>query len=116
MNFLVDNWPLLIAGIAVIVAAASWIRNFIKLPRAEQIAKIKEWLLWAVTQAEKALGGGTGELKLRYVYDLFVTKFPVAAKVISFAVFSSLVDEALEKMRELLETNENIEAYVVSKE
>ena len=28
---------------------------------------VKEWLLWAVTQAEQYLGSGTGALKLRYV-------------------------------------------------
>ena len=116
MNFLVDNWPLLVAAVAVIVAAASWIHNFIKLPRAEQIAKVKQWLLWAVSEAEKILGGGTGQLKLRYVYDMFVTKFPVVAKLISFTYFGELVDEALEQMRELLDTNEAIEAYINSSE
>ena len=37
---------------------------------------VKEWLLWAVTQAEQYLGSGTGALKLRYVYDLAVEAFP----------------------------------------
>ena len=37
---------------------------------------IKEWLKWAVTQAECYIGGGKGELKLRDVYDLAVQQFP----------------------------------------
>ncbi|MFR6482019.1 MAG: hypothetical protein ACLUPD_10785 [Anaerotignum faecicola] len=47
---------------------------------AEQREKVKEWLLLAVTEAEKELGSGTGQLKLRYVYDLFLRRFPAVAK------------------------------------
>ena len=53
MKFLVENWPAIIAIIAVIAAAASFIYNFVKLPHSAQIAKVKEWLLWAVAEAEK---------------------------------------------------------------
>ena len=60
------------------------------------------------------LGGGTGQLKLRYVYDLFVTKFPVAAKFITFTLFSEMVDKALEKFNNLLTSNKNIQNYVNS--
>ena len=37
----------------------------------------KEWLLFAVTEAEKSLGGGTGELKLHVTYDAFIKRFPL---------------------------------------
>ena len=60
MEFLIDNWYLIIALIAivavVIIACLKWLNK----PTAEQIANIKEWLLYAVTEAEAALGGGTG--------------------------------------------------------
>lgn len=59
----------------------------------------------AVTTAEKELGGGTGQLKLRYVYDLFVNRYPVAAKVVPFETFSTWVDEALEDMKNMLKSN-----------
>ena len=62
--------------------------------------------------AEKELGGGTGKLKLRYVYDLFLTKFNWLAKVISFEQFSDLVDEALEEMKRLLESNNAVKEIV----
>ena len=65
VKFLVENWYLLIAGVGVAVAAGFMLYRFFKLPTKEQIAKIKEWLLYAVTEAEKELGGGTGQLKLR---------------------------------------------------
>ena len=62
--------------------------------------------------AEKELGGGTGKLKLRYVYDLFLTKFNWLAKVITFEQFSDLVDEALEEMKRLLESNNAVKEIV----
>ena len=67
--------------------------KFFKLPRESQIAKVKEWLLFAVMQAEKELGSGTGQLKLRYVYDMFVSKFPYLVQFVSFEFFSKLVDD-----------------------
>ena len=112
MEFLIYNWPFLIAAVAVIAVAATYLINFFKMPGNAQLEKVKEWLLFAVTQAEKELGGGTGQIKLRYVYDMFVTKFPTVAHFITFETFSFMVDEALVKMRHLLETNEKVEQYV----
>lgn len=112
METLIENWPVLAAGLAVLVAAGLGIYRFVGLPTQEQLDKVRKWLLWAVTEAEKELGSGTGELKLRQVYDLFVVRFPWLAKVISFDLFSALVDEALEEMRELLDTNQAVSAFV----
>ena len=82
MNFIINNWSLLIAVVAVIAVAAGFIIKFTNLPTQTQIQKLKEWLLWAVTEAEKQLGGGTGRIKLRYVYDMFVTRFPSLANAV----------------------------------
>lgn len=116
MEFLIENWPLLIAAGAVIAVAATYLINFFKMPGNAQLEKVREWLLFAVTQAEKELGGGTGQIKLRYVYDMFVVKFPSLVKFISFETFSFMVDEALIKMRHLLQTNEKVEKYVEGNE
>ena len=116
MEFLLDNWPLLVAAVAVIAVAATYLINFFKMPGNAQLEKVKEWLLFAVTQAEKEFGGGTGQIKLRYVYDMFISKFPTIAQFISFETFSFMVDEALVKMRRLLETNERITQYVEGNE
>ena len=112
MDFLIDYWHVLVAGIAVLAVAGMGIYHFVGLPTEKQLNKVREWLLWAVTEAEKELGGGTGALKLRQVYDLFVTRFPWLAKVISFELFSTMVDEALGEMRELLDTNQAVSAFV----
>lgn len=112
LNFFIENWYFIVTAIVMVVMAGVICWNFFKLPTKEQIAKIKEWLLYAVTEAEKELGGGTGQLKLRQVYDLFVQRFPTVAAVISFDTFSGWVDEALEQMREMLAKNEHAAAYV----
>jgi len=77
-----------------------------------QRAKVREWLIWAVTRAEKELGGGTGQLKLRQVYDWFVTKFPALSAVLPFKVFSAWVDAALEKMKAMLSNNASVANYI----
>lgn len=75
--------------------------------------KVKEWLKWAVCYAEEQLGSGTGQLKLRMVYDMFVEKFPAIASVLPFSIFSGWVDLALEWMREQLKQNENIRLTIM---
>jgi hypothetical protein len=86
--------------------------QIMRMPRSEQLRKVQEWLLWAVTDAERAFGGGTGAIKLRSVYDLFVTRFPKLVNIITFDMFAALVDEALIKMRKMLETNKAVQDYV----
>lgn len=112
IDFIVNYWWVLVIAVAVIVVGGYTLYVFIKMPKSSQIAKVKEWLLYAVAQAEKELGGGTGQLKLRYVYDMFIVKFPYLVKVVSFESFSGLVDEVLEKFRSMLETNKNVQNYV----
>lgn len=111
MEFIIENWPIIVAALAA-AAVLTAVVTFAGLPTEAQLAKVKEWLLWAVTEAEKDLGGGTWKLKLRQVYDLFVTRFPWLAKLVSFELFSDMVDEALEQMREMLDTNEAVKAFV----
>lgn len=112
MEFIIENWPIIVAALAAAAVLPAAVVTFAGLPTEAQLAKVKEWLLWAVTEAEKDLGGGTGKLKLRQVYDLFVTRFPWLAKLVSFELFSDMVDEALEQMREMLDTNEAVKAFV----
>ena len=68
----------------------------------------KNWLVWAVTEAESMFGSKTGRLKLRYAYDLAMKRFPVLTKIIPFALFSKFVDSALDVMRDMVENNKNI--------
>lgn len=102
-----------IIGILSVIAVISYsIYRFIKLEKAKQLEIIMEWLTYAVMRAEKELGSGTGQLKLRYVYDLFLNKFKFLAKIITFKQFSYLVDEALDVMRTMISNNKQIQDYI----
>lgn len=116
MEFLANNWAIILILIGIIATVVKNLLDFFEKPSDEQMKSIKEWLLWAVTTAEKELGSDTGKLKLRYAYDLFLTKFPQLFKLISFDKFGELVDEALTEMKQLVSTNKQIEKYVESAE
>lgn len=112
MEWFLENWYMVIIAIVVVCVAAVWAYKFFTLPTDEQIKKVKEWLLFAVTQAETDLGSGTGQLKLRTVYDMFVQRFPALVALISFERFSELVDEALVEMKSMLEKNPAVNKLV----
>lgn len=109
MEFIIDYW---VIALVVVLALVYKIAVFMKSPSQNQLAQVKEWLLYAVAQAEKKLGSGTGQLKLRYVYDLFILRFGTLARIISFETFSTLVDEALYTFRDMLRDNEAVSKYV----
>ena len=111
MEWIVSNWYLIIAFIAVGFVCGVYTKNWLSKPTNEQVNNIKEWLLFAVTEAETALGEKTGKLKLRMVYDMAINKFEWLAFV-SFDTFSGWVDEALDKMRNMISTNEHVKAIV----
>lgn len=108
-----DNVILVLGIIIAVCAVAIGIYMFCKLEKEKQIKIVKEWLLLAVVKAEKELGGGTGQLKLRYVYDLFLDKFKILSYMISFQQFSLLVDTVLITMKDLIESNKKVEEYIV---
>lgn len=49
INFLIENWQLLIIAIAVVAVAIYLVYVFVKMPRNAQVSKLQEWLLWAVS-------------------------------------------------------------------
>ena len=111
MEWLMNNWFMLVALVAVLAVCFMAAKKWLGKPTAEQIANIKEWLLLAVTEAEKQLGGGTGQLKLRFVYDLAVERFSWVS-VIPFYTFSGWVDEALNEMKKMLAVNEKVKQLI----
>ena len=107
-----DNIVLAIGIIIIIGVAAYAIYYFMNLSKEKQLEVVREWLLLACIQAEKALGSGTGQVKLRFVYDLFIDKFKYLSLVISFEQFSMLVDDALDTMRDMISNNKQVEGYI----
>ena len=112
MALLMEYWWLAIVILAILVIAFMFLITYINLPKSKKATKVKEWLLFAVVQAEKELGSGTGQLKLRYVYNLALSKFPIFIKLIPFELFSNFVDEALQQLENLIEDSEGVKKYI----
>lgn len=111
MKWLIENWYLVVVGVAIAVVGCLAIYKWAGKPTKEQIANIKEWLLYAVIEAEKELGGGTGQIKLRQVYDMAIQRFKWLS-IVPFATFSGWVDEALAEMKKMLAVNEKVKQLV----
>lgn len=112
LKILADNWAILVAMICGVAFVTTMVVKFMNMPSAKQIENLMEWLKIAVVEAEKALGTGTGSLKLRSVYESAVIAFPWVAKYMTFEKFSELVDVALEWMKEQIEKNQYIKEYI----
>ena len=100
LEWLASNWYIIV--FSIIVGIGTYMNK----------KRVLEWLKWAVSQAEKELGGGTGQIKLRQVYDMFIQRFPIFSKFITFNIFSLWVDEALIFLKDQLEKNEKIKEFI----
>lgn len=116
VNFIVENWFLIVFALVAIIFVTCSIIRFVHMPTAKQIENLMEWLKIAVVEAEKQFQSGTGQLKLRAVYESAVIAFPWIAKYMTFEKFSQLVDIALVWMREQIEQNEKIREYIEGNE
>lgn len=114
MNWVIDNWYLIVALAACGAAIGVAIYLFVGLPTEKQIEKVKEWLIWACIEAERLLQSGTGQLKLREVWNMFcsVPTFSWIAKIISFDIFSLWVTDALKAAKAMLINNKTLADYV----
>lgn len=102
MDYFIKYIPYIIAVILVGIYAIYVAKT--------QPAKVKEWLIYACAYAENYLGSGTGKLKLRKVYDMFVSEYPIFSKFISFNRFQKWTEEALETFKHYLENNPKMQA------
>lgn len=104
--------PQTVLFLAILIFVVMGFISFLKMPREMQEEALMEFLKWQVFKAEKKLGSGTGQLKLREVYGMAIQQFPWIAEQITFERFSQMVDEALVWMRKQIEQNKNIKEYV----
>ena len=116
IELLIANWQIILGALIIIATAIYTFIRFNKKSVQGQIDQVKEWLLYAVMAAEKELGSGTGAIKLRYVYDMFITKFPLMVALIPFSTFSEFVDEALDEFKKLLTTSPELRLYLNQQE
>lgn len=110
MEYLIENWFLIVAAVAVVASVICLVIRFMGLPTEKQKEKVMEWLKWACIEAEKELRSGTGQLKLRQVYNKFcmVPAFKWVAIVISFKQFEEWVSDALIEVKKMLVSNTTI--------
>ena len=98
--WIMGNWQILVLYLGTLlafIAAGLWV------PR--------HWLVFACLKAEKALGEKTGQLKLLFVYDLYIGRFKLVSRFLPFKLFSKFVDWVLPAMRKMLE-NEKIATVI----
>lgn len=112
MEWMVDNWYLLVSLFAMLCSVTALFMQFSDKPRSEQLLALSEWLKFAVVEAEKALGSGTGQLKLRFVWNMAIERFSWIEKMLDFDRFSYYVDLALVWMKAQLESNKDISTYI----
>jgi len=110
--FLINNWYVILGMFCVVAVISISVVKFFNMPTATQIASVQEWLRIAVVNAEMEFGSGTGQLKLRSVYEAAVIRFPWIAQFVKFETFSVWVDLALDWMRDQIDTNESIKNYM----
>jgi len=83
--------------------------KFCQKSREEKIDIVIHWLRVIVYEAEEALGGGTGQLKLARVYRITIDRFPWIAKLYSYDDFNNkLVKPTLEWLNVQMASNENV--------
>jgi len=104
LNTIIEILPTILVLVIFVIAGIFYFKK--------EKDKMQEWLIWAVSQAEAYLGSGTGKLKLRYAYDLFIEKFPVFSTLIPFTTFSCWVDDALNYMDKMINTNPDIKEII----
>lgn len=112
MKWMIENWMLIIVFASIFCITVSYFLYFMSQSMQKKYECIREWLKYAVIEAEKALGEKTGEMKLRMVYDMAIKQFPWILKLINFMEFSILVDEALDWMKMQIVKNGAISNYV----
>lgn len=79
---------------------------------SDELDAFRKWLVYAVTVAENTFGAKMGPIKLHWVYDLALERFPWIASAITVEQFDAYVDEAIIKMYELACDNDKILKFI----
>lgn len=113
INFIMEYWPIIIVAIAIICCAICAITNIFRTPSSALIENIRQWAIYACALAEKELGSGTGQLKLRATYDMFLKRFPNLFNIISFQMYQNIAESALAEFKKMLETNPSVKDIII---
>jgi len=102
INWLITYWPTILVIIVLAVWIVYKIKNFYKLPNSERVKRIKEWLLYWVTEAIKKYDVGEMDLAIAEIYGLFCDKFPIIKTLIPLDVVHQWIEQAFEKFQGIL--------------
>lgn len=120
LKLIEENWTLIITLIGLILGIYTKIKKYIKLSREEKInialEQVKSSMLSLVVEAEKEYKSDTGKLKRSKVLNEIYTKYPELKTVIKQEELEKelddLIKESLEKMKEMLENNEEFKKLI----
>lgn len=102
MMLLLENSDFVFTVLILISSVFAMIWKYITFPSARRKERILLWLVQAVEYAERIYGGKTGNIKLSFVYNMFIDKFGFVGMFVSQEVFNELVDKAIAIMEETL--------------
>lgn len=115
LKFIIENWYIIIAALAVCAFGGSFVANFLQKSTEEKLESVKQWAIYACAIAQAHLGSGTGQLKMRQTYDMFIIRFPDLAKVISYETYKMTAQLALTELKKMLATNPNVKDLIIDK-
>ena len=113
MEFIINYWPMIIVAIAMLFIAVITVIDFIKKSPKERMETVKQWAIYACALAQAHLGSGTGQLKMRETYDMFLQRFPSLANIITYETYKETAENALAEFKEMLKTNPNIQEALI---
>jgi len=111
MDLLFQYYDLILVLIISVSVFGYGIYKFVSTPSESQKEQIRTVLLQLVIQAEKSFGSKTGKIKFSFVYGELLKHF-AWLKYIPLMVIEKLVEDSLDTMQHLLETNENVREIV----
>lgn len=101
LNWIMENWFIIVAVIALIFVAVYQYFKFSKLTKKQQLTKIKRTAYILVAEAEFSFGSKAGQAKFNYVYKMLANKFPLFNRIPKEAAYK-IIDEALDELKEAL--------------
>ena len=129
LNMVYENLPMLLAIGAVGSGIVLRIRRFLRMAKEEKAELLKEQsekivelvkaqLLALVSKAESKWGGGTGKIKKSEVWEQLLAQCGKVADYIELGLIDKqlvddLIDEAVEGMQHIIDTNKAAAAAIV---
>lgn len=120
LEFINNNWTLIITLCGLILGIYTKIKNYINLSREKKIdialEQIRKSMLELVSKSEKEYGSNTGKLKKSKVLEEIFNKYPELKYFTNQEelekILDDIINENLDKMKKMLESNEEFKKYI----